>query len=301
MTKPEERRYTYLLSAISAVKGGASLTSIQREQLNESEKRHGLPVTSFKQKRSGTLSKKQEKRAREFQAILRQGLEQRDMSEGQVLNQIGTSAGIGSFVPVEFYNKLFRAMKYIDPLFEIATVITTTHGHAIAVPTPGDIENVAVPVGENSLQESNGVDLAKPGHVTLGAYSFRTPLFRISREAFNDLDLSFTARGLFEAFASDRVARGFGKLAINGNGTSDRITGIVDILANSGQVPVIAAGSSTNDGGGQTGANSIGSQDLANVYFSVSQAYRKSPSCGWLLNDNTLKYLSKQLDKTGDP
>ena len=300
-TKADERRNAYLLSAISAVKVGGSLSDIQHEEWNDIETRNGLPLTNFKQKRSGTLSKKQEKRAREFQAILHQGLESRDSSEGDVKAQVGSYAGIGTFVPVEFYGKLFRAMKWIDPLFEIATVIQTTHGRAIAVPTLGDIENVAVPVGENSLQEANGHDLYKPGHVTLGAFSFRTPLFRLSLEAFDDLETSFTARGLFEMFASDRVARGFGKLAINGNGTSDGIKGIVEILSTSGQVPVIATGSATNTGGMETGADTIGSEDLANIYFSVSEAYRKSPSCGWLVNDATLQYLSKLLDKMGRP
>jgi HK97 family phage major capsid protein len=304
MTKQEERRYNLLLAQISAVKAGATLTDIQRERLNDLEKRNGFKVTDFNEKKklSATLTKKQTKRAIEFQAMLRQGLEQRDMSEGDIKAQVGTGyAGLGFFTPVEFYNKLFRAMKYIDPLFEIATVITTTHGRAIAVPVLGDIENVAVPVGENSDQSANYADLAKPGHVTLGAYSFRSPLFRVSREAFEDLDLSFTARGLFETFASDRVARGFGKLAINGNGTTDKVKGIVEILSTSGQTPIIATGASSNTGGGETGANTLGSTDFANAYFAVSQAYRKSPSCGWLLNDNTLKYLSSVLDKMGRP
>ncbi|MBZ5662522.1 MAG: phage major capsid protein [Acidobacteriia bacterium] len=302
MTRTEQRRLDVLLASMAAVKSGVSLTDIQREQLNEMEKRNGLPITNWKQKRTTTLSKKQEKRAREFQAIVHQGLESRDSSEGDIKAQIGTYAGVGSFVPVEFYNKLFRAMKWIDPLFEIATVITTQHGRAIAVPTLGDIENVAVPVGENSLQESNGHDLSKPSHVSLGAFSFRTPLFRMSLEAFDDLETSLTARGLFETFASDRVARGFGKLAINGSGDGvTGIKGIVKILSDSGQVPLIATGSSTNTGNTEDGHNTLGSNDFAKAFFAVSQAYRKSPSCGWLLNDNTLQYLSTVIDKMGRP
>ncbi len=235
MTRTEQRRLDVLLASMAAVKAGVSLSDIQREQLNEMEKRNGLPITDWKQKRTTALSKKQEKRAREFQAIVHQGIESRDSSEGDIKAQVGTFAGIGSFVPVEFYNKLFRAMKWIDPLFEIATVITTQHGRAIAVPTLGDIENVAVPVGENSFQEANGHDLSKPSHVSLGAFSFRTPLFRLSLEAFDDLETSLTARGLFETFASDRVARGFGKLAINGTGDGvTGIKGIVKILSDSG-------------------------------------------------------------------
>jgi HK97 family phage major capsid protein len=301
LSKAEERRYSFLLSAISCVKQGMPLTDIQKEQLNDAEKRDGLPITSFKKKRLTGLSKKQERKAVEFRDHLRNAVEQRDQSVGNPIPQVGSYAGLGAFSPVDFFNKIFRGLKKVDPLFDIATVINTTNGHAMMLPVMGDIENVSTPVGENSDQSANGHDIYKPSGVKIGAYSFRTPLWRLSREAFEDLDLSFTARVLFEFFASDRVARGFGKLAISGNGTTDKVTGILTILANSGAVPIIAQGSSTNTGGGESGANSLGSKDFANTYFAVDAAYRAGEKCGWLMNDTTLALISTVLDKSGRP
>ena len=105
------------------------------------------------------------------------------------------------------------------------------------------------PWEENSLQEANGHDLSKPSHVSLGAFSFRTPLFRLSLEVFDDLETSLTARGLFETFASDRVARGFGKLAINGSGDGvTGIKGIVQILSDSGSSTCYRNGFGKNTG-----------------------------------------------------
>ena len=99
MTRTEQRRLDVLLASMAAVKAGVSLSDIQREQLNEMEKRNGLPITDWKQKRTTALSKKQERRAREFQAIVHQGLESRYSSEGDIKAQVGTFVGIGSLCP----------------------------------------------------------------------------------------------------------------------------------------------------------------------------------------------------------
>jgi HK97 family phage major capsid protein len=72
-------------------------------------------------------------------------------------------------------------------------------------------------------------------------------------------------------------------------------------LLASGVSPTIALGSSANDGSGNTGANSIGSADIATVYSSVPQIYRQSEKCVWLMSENTLGFLQKLLDKFGHP
>jgi hypothetical protein len=46
-SKQDERRNAYLLSAISAVKAGASLVDIDRDRVNALAREHGLPVTRF--------------------------------------------------------------------------------------------------------------------------------------------------------------------------------------------------------------------------------------------------------------
>jgi hypothetical protein len=65
----------------------------------------------------------------------------------------------------------------------------------------------------------------------------------------------------------------------------------------SGVSPTIASGSSTNDGSGNTGANSIGTQDVNKLYHSLGKIYR--PGACWYGTDNTLKSLESLLTKDG--
>jgi HK97 family phage major capsid protein len=64
---------------------------------------------------------------------------------------------------------------------------------------------------------------------------------------------------------------------------------------------VVAAGSSANTGGSETGANSIGSGDIANLFFSVPAPYRRSPKFAFIMNSTTALLLSRVLDKFGRP
>jgi HK97 family phage major capsid protein len=64
-------------------------------------------------------------------------------------------------------------------------------------------------------------------------------------------------------------------------------------------IPLIAAGSSTNDGGSETGGTSIGYGDLVNLEHSVDPLYRKGAK--FMFHDTTLRYLKTLLDKYGRP
>ena len=64
---------------------------------------------------------------------------------------------------------------------------------------------------------------------------------------------------------------------------------------------VTAAGSSANTGGSETGANSLGSKDIANLFFSLPAPYRRSSKFAFIMNSTTALYLSGVLDKMGRP
>jgi HK97 family phage major capsid protein len=132
---------------------------------------------------------------------------------------------------------------------------------------------------------------------------WRSPLSQFSLELFqdagNDDDVA-SAMSVFAEFAASRCARGIGQALVTGSGSGTTL-GLIPSLISAGVSGVVAAGSSANDGGSGTGANSIGSQDLARLYFSVAEPYRYSPKCAWILNDTTALFLSKQLDKQGRP
>jgi HK97 family phage major capsid protein len=222
----------------------------------------------------------------------------RDMTEGApMLPQIGTyNTTGGTFVPTGFFPQLFAALAEHDGLFdpENVTRIDSTNGQPLPVPTASDVENVANLISEAGSQTSG--DIYATNHVVLGAYSFSSPRFVVSLEAFQDLQ-GISVIDLAKRFFADRIARGIGNYLINGTGSAQP-TGLLAALA--AQTPITAQGSSVNDGGASTGANSLGSQDFSNALAALDEAYASSPKCAWAMNKKTLAAVSGQLDKYGN-
>jgi HK97 family phage major capsid protein len=308
-TKQDERRNAYLLAAISAAKAGVPLIEIDEQHLNEAERRNGLKPTRLK--KPWGLTTEQRGKAEFMQRLLRctdgEGIFGHEFRDGEVggaiLPRLGTYSGLGFFVPTEMYGEIFDTMAWHDPLYDedVCTVIKSTNGRPLTVPTYDDIANVAVQVGEASA-DAGEVLLGQPNHVVLAGYSFRTPIQKYSIEIEQDLSESFTAYSIFQRMASDRLARGIGKKLILGAGGGTEPTGIVTALAAAGVTPIIAAGRGANTGiGGDTGVNSIGSTDLADLYYSVNEAWRVQPKTGWLMNDTTLTGLMGMVTKMGLP
>jgi predicted phage gp36 major capsid-like protein len=72
-------------------------------------------------------------------------------------------------------------------------------------------------------------------------------------------------------------------------------------LLAAGVTPVTAVGSGANTGGSEDGTNSIGSKDIAALYFSVNEAYRNNPKTAFFMNDSTRTYLAQIVTKLGLP
>lgn len=286
LTRAEEIRSSFLMAAISAVKSGASLEKVSSD-LN-------LRVSVDKSNAE----------ARSWQALVLDQFEKRDMNEGApMLSQLGTyNTSGGTFVPTEFYPQLFAALAAHDALYdaENVTLIRSTNGRPLPVPTAGDIENVAAIVSATDPNSNTSVDLYETGHVVLGSYNFSSPRFVVSMEAFQDLNVdSLTAIDLAKRFFADRLARGIGNYLINGTG-SGQPTGLLTAIANLGAPTVTAAGSAINDGSSKTGANSLGSQDFTAALELLDEAYASSPKCAWAMNKKTLSNVAGIVDKYGN-
>jgi HK97 family phage major capsid protein len=294
-TKQEEYRMAFLQSSISAIKEGASLQELDEQYLNETERRNGLPLTKFE--RNAYLTREETNEARGWQALI----ERRDtgMVGGNPISRIGTYTGLGYFVPTDFFPGVFAAMKSHDPLFDEAdvTLIKSTNGWPLPVPVADDTENVASVVSEAGSQTI--VDIDATGHAVLGAYSYSTPRFVVSMEAFQDLDSSLNAVALYKRFSADRIARGVGADLVNGNGV-DKPLGLIPALEALGVSPVTAAGAASNTGGSETGANSLGSEDFQAAYSALSSAYLASDKVAWLMNHSTLASIAGIVNKFGD-
>jgi len=293
MTKADEKRCAYLQTAISAVKSGATLAEVDVEFHNERSRAAGLSEVTI-------ANRDRETEARGWQQFIHNGkVESRDMVEGSISPRVGTYTSMGQFVPTDFFPQLFSAMKAHDALFDEnsgVTFIRSTNGRPLPVPVAGDTESTAVIVGEAGSQSS--VDIDSTEHVVLGANSYASDRFVASMEAFQDVEQSLSLVSQMKKFFADKLARGIGADLMNGNGSSKTL-GLIPALTALGVTPVIAAGSAANDGGSNTGANSLGTPDLQAAVSALDSAYI-GPSTRWLMNHKTFAALSGQLDKYGN-
>ncbi|MDP9159231.1 MAG: phage major capsid protein [Acidobacteriota bacterium] len=303
LTPQEQRKYNLLLSQISMLKTGeVTLQDLDQESVNEIERKHGLPESRLNPTR---LNAERRGKAEAWKLFIdNEGFQKRaaTQGEGAILSRIGTYSGLGSFVPTEFLTEVFTDAAAHDALLDedSVTVLETTNGRPIAVPTYGDIAAVASVLAENADSTSSEVNLTSPGHSDVGVYSYRSPMWRISAESFQDIETVDGAMGLFKSFTADRIARGVAKHLTVGNGTGQPL-GLVPSLIVGGVTPIIASGSAANTGGSETGTNTIGSADLAKLYASVNPAYRNNEKTAWFMNDSTRGYLAAVVTKQGVP
>jgi predicted phage gp36 major capsid-like protein len=239
--------------------------------------------------------------------------EQRDQQAGtqSITYSQGTEGGY--FVPTGFVNDIEKATKFFAPLMDgsVIKIMETATGQLLPYPTSNDTKQAWKIVGENVPVTTNGqtsnydnngvVPTVFPGDVLASVINFNafkgtTGLVKVSLELLQDSAFSIESF-LTEAFAI-RLGRGYEAYLTNGTG-STMPTGLLPAIAASGAVPVIAAGSSANDGGSSTGVNSIGYADLVNLTHAVDPSYRNGAR--FMLHDLTLAHLKTRLDKYGRP
>jgi HK97 family phage major capsid protein len=225
--------------------------------------------------------------------------EARDQAAGQTTITYSNAVG-GGLVPVEFFDKLPMAMAQHSPLFDedSVTFIRTDNGREMQVPFASDVETVATVVVEGGAIATES-DVAQIDSKTLGGFNYKSPLWRTSIEFDQDVSIAINTTELFRRFAADRIARGAGADLLV-NSSAGKPFGLVPALLALGAITV-AQGSAANTGGSETGANSVGSGDLAKLFFAVPAPYRASAKSAWLMNDATALYLSTLNDKMGRP
>jgi HK97 family phage major capsid protein len=224
----------------------------------------------------------------EERSILR---EYRDMGTGGGNALQGT--GLGYFVPVGFSGEVEAAMKFYGGMLEAADVMDTATGQPLPWPTDNDTSNTGERVGENQQVTTQDVTLS---NIIFGAYKYSTKMVKVSIEGLQDTFFDL------DGYLKDKFATRLGRI-VNTDTTVGTGSGAQQPL---GIVPAstlgaTAAGSSTNDGGAGTGANSIGTDDLVALEHSVDRAYRVQKGVGWMMHDNVVKNLKQLKDKFGRP
>ena len=299
LSQQEKRRLKALELRISTLKAGVPLHEVDLQEHNEIAARNGLaPITMFPEAQSA-----EDRRLHEF--IFKGTVDGKAPQAPEFRFEgvtpppfVNLNGAQGSFVPVEFLRGVISALKQHSPLFDPQNVnyLQTNHGRPIQVPYISDIENVAAVITENTTDTE--VDIFSVSGLQNQVYCYRTPMIQMSYEAFQDVD---NWKDLFEFVLADRIARGAGAdLMTSSSGGIGKTQGLIPTIQGLGAT-IVAAGSSVNDGSSNTAVNSIGVQDLANLYFKVPHPYRMSPKFAFMMNSNTMLFISKLLDKSGRP
>jgi HK97 family phage major capsid protein len=223
--------------------------------------------------------------------------ESRDVSEGNVINQLGSFSSLGYFVPAGFVYDVETATKYYAPLLDGGnfTVMDTATGQVLPYPTSNDTTSQAQLVTEAGITTEEDVSA---GHINFGAYKFSSGLVKASIELIQDS--AFPLESWLAGNFGRRFGRTFEYMFTQGEGvTSGEPTGLLTAVATGGGTPIIAAGSSETTGGAQTGANSVGYSDLVNLEHAVDPSYRRGAK--FMFHDNTLSAIQRIIDKYGRP
>src|SRR5260370_10512988 len=151
------------------------------------------------------------------------------------------------------------------PGFDLSTITSQIVGQGnTTVPSPGSMVTVT-------------------GNVLRG-YTYKcSPIaatIEIEQDAFESV---YTI--LNQAFCVG-LARGIGADLVNGNGTTAPL-GLLAAAANSGIVTAAY--------------NTVTADEINSIYFSLNRAYRRSPKCAWIMNDQTWQFIRRSKDANQRP
>jgi HK97 family phage major capsid protein len=191
-----------------------------------------------------------------------------------------TGSSTGAPVPTSFYDQIVKVARLVNPLLEYATVINTTGGENLQIPSQSGFSTATI-VGQGvSIGTSEPTFNA---FTTLGAYKF-SALAQLSTELIADSGVDIIGF-LAEQFGN---ALGF-KIAdeiVNGTGTVEP-TGFLAV-----------AGTGVTGSTGVAGA--FTADNVIDLIYSLDGSLRQRPSFAMLANATSIAALRKLKDTAGN-
>lgn len=196
----------------------------------------------------------------------------------------GTTTAGGFTVPTELMQQIEIAMRAHGPMYDdnICTVISTTSGNPLKLPTVDDTSSTAEKHTEGTTLTDDGGKDVTFGQKSLDAYAYDTEFLRWSWEL--DTDSIFSMEALLGSLLGERLGRiANGELTI-GDGSGGP----------NGVVTASALGKTT------ASATAITADEVIDLVHSVDPAYRNAPKVRFMFADTTLQALRKLKDGEGN-
>lgn len=274
MTSEEQQRWNDLLSnydkADKAVEAEERYEEIERRQAEQ----------QFVQQT--TVPQADPKQSDEYRSAFRSYLlrgatgiapEHRTLFE-QRAGITGLSAGV--IVPQTLADSIEVALKAYGGMFEAGSILTTSTGGDLIMPTVNNTSAKATVVAEYNQSTKSAPSF---GSETLKAYTYRTPIVPVSLELLQDS--AFDLESLLSNLLAESFGRGINEDLTLGNGTG-KPKGIVNWATASDAKPAAAA---------------IALDDIIDLIKGVDSSYAQRGR--FMFNRNTLYSLVKIKDTTG--
>lgn len=272
MTAEEQQRWDTMLSdydkADKAVEAEERFVDIQRKQAEQEVAKRDFYI--------GDLLGEQYRKA--FADYILNGASGISPESRATIEQRAGIAGLagGITIPTALASEIEIALKTYGGMFEAGTIINTSHGGDLIMPTINDTSAKATIVSEYDQSTKRAPSF---GSVTLKAYTYRTPIIPVSQTLIQDS--AFNLDAVLSGLLGDSFSRGVNEQLTTGDGTG-KPTGIVT-----------AATACTT----QAAATSIKLDDIIDLIKSVNSAYARNGK--FMFNRNTLWELAKIKDQTG--
>lgn len=182
----------------------------------------------------------------------------------------------GVIVPKTLADNIEVALKSYGGMLEAGTIITTSTGGDLIMPTINDTTSKATVVAEYNQSTKKAPSF---GSETLKAYTYRTPIVPVSQELLQDS--SFDLESLLSGLLAESFGRGINEDLTVGNGTG-KPKGIINWATASDAAPA---------------ATAIKLDDIIDLLKSVDSAYARNGR--FMFNRETLWSLVKIKDTTG--
>ena len=217
----------------------------------------------------------------EERAVLREGVQKGAEFRAQT---VGTTTAGGFTVPTELANEIIKSMVAWGPMYseDVATVMNTTGGNPIDIPTVNDTAVTAEAHTEAAALTDDGGKDVTFGKKTLNAYVYDTEFVRWSMELAQDS--IFNMETLLGGLLGERLGRIANLQLTTGTGSG----------APNGIVTASTAGKTA------TATAAITWDEIMDLEHSVDPAYRSAPKVRYMFNDSTLAAVRKLKDGQGN-
>ena len=272
MTAEEQQRWDTMLSdydkADKAVEAEERYVDIQRKQAEEEVAKRDFQL-------GDRLGEQYRKAFADY--ILNGASGISPESRATIEQRAGITGLVGGVtIPSLLASEIEVALKNYGGMFEAGTIINTSHGGDLIMPTINDTNAKATIVSDYDQSTKRAPSF---GSVTLKAYTYRTPIIPVSQTLIQDS--AFNLDAVLSGLLGDSFSRGVNEQLTTGDGTG-KPTGIV----------TAATACST-----QAAASSIKLDDIIDLIKSVNSAYARNGK--FMFNRNTLWELAKIKDQTG--